>query len=272
MQLVTSEAVILKRQDFKDSDLLVTFLARDKGRVTGIVKGSKKITGRGVGSFEPCMLGVMHYTEKPSSELVAIRKCDPRPPYLYLEQDYGKIVLASYLAELLTLCPIPESEAAEFYLLLARGLERVCEAGSPQQLALARLGFELDFLELLGLAPNWATCCQCGCTVFDLEAEPPRVLAKGQHSLDVAAGGVRCPACTKGARNAEPLSAGTLAFLALWRTARPSQPGAAPGQATAPLRPTRLALQELQQALRRAIVYHLEREPRSLTLLPSLEG
>ena len=78
--LVSSDCVILKRQDLAESDVLVTFLTRDKGRMKGVVKGSKKITGRGVGSFEPMTLGVMYYTEKNGSDLVSIRKCDPRPP------------------------------------------------------------------------------------------------------------------------------------------------------------------------------------------------
>lgn len=258
MDLQSSESVILKYQPLKESDLLVTFLARDRGRLAGVVRGSRKITGRGVGSFEPFTLGVMHYTERAGSDLVSIRKCDPHPPYLFLQHDYGKLVLAGYCAELVSLCPISPSEAERFYLLLSGALARLCDPLAPD-LALQRIDYELDFLDALGLAPDFSTCRTCGADLFRSEGGRLVPVQAGEHQFDLGAGGLRCPRCASSGRALVPLSAGTLAFLAAWR-------GRGPGAAT--VKPTRLALQELGAAVTRFLVHHLEREPRSLALLP----
>ena len=266
MDLVSSECVILKQQPLQESDVLVTFLARDRGRMAGVVRGSRKITGRGVGSFEPFSLGVMHYTERAGSDLVSIRKCDPHPPYLILQADYGKIVLAGYFAELVSLCPISPSEAERFYLLLAGAIARLCEPGAPDA-TLPRLEFELDFLDALGVAPDFATCRVCGKPVFKAEGARLVPVQGGEHAFDLGAGGVRHPGCAAPGRQVVPLSAGTLAFLAAWRGRNPGS-AAMRAAAKATVKPTRLALQELSVAIGRFVVHHLEREPRSLALLP----
>jgi DNA repair protein RecO (recombination protein O) len=258
VDLVSSECVILKHQPLKESDLLVTFLARDRGRLAGVVRGSRKITGRGVGSFEPFTLGVMHFTERAGADLVSIRKCDPRPPYLFLQHDYAKLMLAGYFTELVSLCPVSPTEAERFYLLLSGAIARLCEAG-PFDPILTRLAFELEFLDVLGVAPDFATCRACGKPVFREEGERLVPAAPGEYLFDLAAGGIRHPGCPGRGRHVVPLSAGTLAFFAAWR-------GAVAGRAV--VKPTRLALQELVQAISRYVVHHLEREPRSLALLP----
>nr|NIP71644.1 DNA repair protein RecO [Gammaproteobacteria bacterium]NIR97788.1 DNA repair protein RecO [Gammaproteobacteria bacterium]NIT63840.1 DNA repair protein RecO [Gammaproteobacteria bacterium]NIV20810.1 DNA repair protein RecO [Gammaproteobacteria bacterium]NIY32420.1 DNA repair protein RecO [Gammaproteobacteria bacterium] len=100
MPLVSSECIILRNQDYLERDRLVTFLTRDAGRVRGIVKGSRKLTSRGVGSFEVFSRGVMHWVDKGREGLVTIRKCDPLPPYLYLHGGYHAFLYAGYFAEL----------------------------------------------------------------------------------------------------------------------------------------------------------------------------
>lgn len=265
MDLISSECVILKQQPLQESDVLVTFLARDRGRMAGVVRGSRKITGRGVGSFELFTLGVMHYTERTGSDLVSIRKCDPHPPYLFLQGDYGKIVLAGYFAELVSLCPISPSEAERFWRLLSGAIARLCEPAPPD--SLLRLEFELDFLDALGVAPDFATCRVCGKPVFREEGARLVPVHGGEHGFDLGAGGVAHPGCTVSGRHVVPLSAGTLAFLAAWRGRAPGHvPASAAAKST--VKPTRLALQELGVAITRFVVHHLEREPRSLALLP----
>ncbi len=54
-------------------------------------------------------------------------------------------------------------------------------------------------------------------------------------------------------------------FLETWR----GTGGAAPGGAT--IRPTRHVLEELEAAVTAHLIHHLERKPRSLALLPSLD-
>lgn len=262
MQVVSSQSIILKHQDYKERDRLVTFLARDKGRMTGIARGARNPKGRGVGAYEPFTRGVIYYVEKPGSDLVAIRKCDPQPPFFFLAADYDKFLFAGYMAELINFCPIQPGEAEPYFLLLATALERVLAEKKRPGLHLLRLDFELDFLELLGVQPDWSRCASCGRALLGQgEGQPPRVLLRGPAQFDPALNGLRCPDCRGGGAELPDLAPGTLAFLAAWR--RPARP---PG-----LRPTRNALAQLEQAITRHLIHQIEREPRSLALLPAPE-
>ncbi len=263
MKVVSSECIILRHQDFKERDRLVTFLARDKGRMTGIARGARKITARGIGSYEPFSRGTIFYVEKASSELVAIRKCDPQPPHLFLERDERKFLFAGYMVELIMLSRIPESEAEGFFLLLAEGLEKLHAEDGPRGLPLLRLEFELDFLARLGVQPEWSRCGACERPLFGRENGRASPLLMAPHQFDVAIGGLRCPDCRLAGRGLEEISPGTLAFLGAWR----ASPDAGGG-----VRPTRNALLELEAAVSRHLVHHLEREPRSMELLPTLDG
>jgi len=285
MDLVSSDCIILRTQDYAERDKLVTFLTPDAGRLKGIVKGSRKLTSRGVGSFEPFSRGLIHYVPRTSGGLVTIRKCDPRPPYLVLNQDYFPFLYAGYLAELVDLCTIENREARPYFDLLADSLDALCEAGPARRLPLLRLRFELRHLELLGYAPDWRTCRQCDSALLREgsgenagSAETRQGVAavfEGAHGFDVQLGGVLCPPCSSTSRNSASrtstsrnttsqgtlkISPGALVFLENWR-----------GGGNAPIRPTLSVLQELEDAVTAHLTYHLERKPKSLALLPTLE-
>ncbi len=262
MKVVSSECNSLKNQDFRERDRLVTFLARDKGRMAGVARGSRKLNARGLGAYEPYGRGTIFYVEKAGAEMVSIRKCDPKPPYLLLESDYDKFLYAGYMAELVSLCRISQPEAERFFLLLAAGLDELMGESTAQSLSLLRLEFELEFLALLGLQPNWTRCGVCERPLYETRDGGPRPLLTGTHQFDVSLGGMRCPDCRVTGQAVSDVAAGSLAFLGAWRG----------GSVKQNLRPTRKALAELEIALTRHLIHHLEREPRSLAFLPGPEA
>ena len=262
MKVVSSECIILKIQDFRERDRLVTFLARDKGLMTGIARGSRKLNARGLGNYEPFSWGTIFYVEKAGAELVSIRKCDPKPPYLLLEANYDKFLYAGYMAELVSLCRISQPEAERFFLLLAAGLDGLMGESTAQSLSLLRLEFELEFLTVLGVQPNWSRCGVCERPLYEMRGGGLRPLLTGTHQFDVSLGGMRCPDCRGAGWKGEDISAGSLAFLGAWRE----------GRAAERVKPTRNALMELERAVTRHLVHQLEKEPRSLALLPLAEA
>ena len=258
MQVISSECVILRNRDFREGDRLVTFLARDRGRLSGIARGSRKTTARSVSAFEPCTRGTIFYVEKQGVELVTIRKCDPLPPYLLLTGDYDKILMGGYFAELAELAGISADDAPALYRLLCDGLQALCDAAGPLALGLARLRYELSYLACLGLQPDLARCGACGRELFQAHGATPQLAQRGEHGFDVARGVMRCPACHVPGDRALPLAAGSMAFLGAWLSAAEANP----------VRPTHLALVQIEAAICQHLVHHLERLPRSLNLLP----
>jgi len=259
MQLVSSECIVLRNQDYLERDRLVTFLTPDAGRLRGIVKGSRKLTSRGVGNFEPFSRGVMYYVERPQGGLVTIRKCDPLPPYLYLEGDYHKFLFAGYFAELMDVIPIDPAGSEPYFALLAESLEALCEPGPDRRLPLLRLRYELHFLELLGYQPEWSRCCVCGAALFREEDGRAVPVQEAPHAFEVGSG-VRCPGCAADGPHPLTLAAASLAFLENWRRGLDG------------VRPTRQALEELEATVERHLLHYLHRKPRSLALLPDLDA
>jgi DNA repair protein RecO (recombination protein O) len=332
MNVVSSECIILRQRDFKERDRLITFLARDRGKLSGIAKGAKVITGRGVGAYEPFTRCILYYAEKPSGGLVQIRKCDLVPPYLYLQSDYERFLHFTYLTELIELSSIASADSEAFFMLLAQGLERA--AALPREaLPGLRLEFELDLLRALGVQPEWKRCIACGEPIFLRRPDGsgtrvihPRRLAT--HQFDVPGGGLRCPSCHEAGRGRFDLAPRTLAAFAAWRAARPHSGSRAAGQplskgegrsvptslaesspsllergpggeatAAAPSQFEKVpsspliargssseppneepvpkleepARRELERAVRAHLLHHLERRPRSLTLMEEAE-
>jgi len=290
VNILRSEAIVLRRRDFKERDLLVTLLTRDRGRLDGVAKGARALTGRGAASFQALTHGMVFFGEKPAGGLVSIRKLDPLPPHFTLQPDYDGFLLASYFSEWLMLCEVSPADAERWFLLLLGGLEQCLEAVTqpdsanpgahaqhnpekPQdadpeigtkahRLALARLEFELNLLDCLGVQPKWSRCVGCGRVLFSggpgrwAPAEP------GPFQLD-APSGVRCPTCAlpphgRGSRHAFPLTAAELGLIGALRDPdRMEPPPPAPG-----------ALAGLERAVTGFLEFHAGRLPRSLALLP----
>lgn len=255
MNWLQSECVILKEKPFKEKDRLVTFLAKDKGRLTGIAKSAKVLTGRGVGAFEPFTRGTIHYLEKSGSDLVTIRKCDPTPPFLMLHHNYEQFLFASYFTELVVLCPISPADAPVFYDLLTHGLDRL--AAGDEDFRVVRLRFEMDFLTCLGVQPRWGRCAQCGKTLYQKSGGGYRLLQGAPHKFDLKRG-VLCPACPGHGSGVFVVSPQVMEFVGVWLD--PHQTDSVPPMAG--------VLAQLEAVVSAQVMAHLERVPRSMALLP----
>jgi len=255
MELCVQECIILKQWNFRDRDRMVTFLAQGRGRFTGIARGARSLTGRGSSSFEPFTHGTIYFEVQPGRDLVKIKKCDPLPPHLFLNPSYDRYLLASYFSELLTLCPLGETEAEGFFSLLLDALKQLGQPDCP--LPLLRLGFELDFMKLLGVAPRFSRCGNCGKVLFQKSSQGWDLLEAKAHQLDIHLG-IRCPVCRSQGEGIMDLSPQAMAFVGHWRDP----------EYTGSLDTSSQVLGELERALTRHLLYHLERTPRALALLP----
>jgi len=290
MKVVSSESIILRQRDFKERDRMVTFLARDRGKLSGIARGAKVITGRTVGACEPFTHCTVFFVEKAAGGLVQIRKVDPLPPHLFLVSDYDRFLLFTYFTEWVEQSSISAGDSEAFFTLLSRGLRRA--ARLPREaLPDLRLEFELDLLGVLGLQPEWKRCVTCGAPIFGRTRQGIRPRRAERHRFDVQEGGVRCPDCP-GSGRAFDLAPATLSQFAAWRAAaverQADEAGAQEAQPGAPALAPLLgqdsagpdghepgldgpARAELDRALRAHLRHHLERQPKSLPLVDEFE-
>lgn len=255
MPLHSSESLIIKQIDFHENDKIVTFLTKDQGKKSGILKGSKKILSRHLGLSEPFTQVNILYFEKPTAELVHIRKLELLESFYPIRQAYEKILYATYFTELIHLCTIDPQEAPRFFDLLLKALQAIQHAPAYQPL---KIQFETKLLEYLGVSPQLEMCCQCHNPLWKESSQSLSQLRKiAPHQLDCMEGGIRCPECAVRLQTTFFLSPGTLAYLHSLEKEAPSTQA------------TRQNAEEWSQAFLGYFQYYFGKTPKSHALLPS---
>jgi DNA repair protein RecO (recombination protein O) len=196
MPIHSSEAIVLRKTDYRDADRVVTFLTRDSGKLAGLVKGAKRIRSRFGASLEVLTYGRLIFFERQTKNLVSVNEFDPIKPFQEIREDILRSCSAQYLAEVI-LQFIPEREAArEVFGLLLQALKKI--AISKNADAILRI-FEIRFLTLIGFAPRLDACVLCG-------------QRKTRAGFSVREGGIVCTGCRQGQGKLYPMSDGCLFF------------------------------------------------------------
>jgi DNA repair protein RecO len=155
---------------------------------------------------------------------------------------------------------VPEQQPdAALFDTLRLALERLDEVSLvPDDIHLAGLWFETQFLSLLGYSPTLGRCIVCAARIV----VPPE---EGERRIDFSPtlGGTLCAACA--AQDAQRLCLAASALRGLHRLERVPHPPAA-----AQMELTTAARRDLRQALRALLFAHLEIRPRSQKFLDEI--
>jgi DNA repair protein RecO (recombination protein O) len=159
MALITAEAILLDVRDLQDRDRIVTFLARDFGKKSGVAKGARTRHSRFGGQLQP--LAKVHVTwyEKEGQDLVRLSAVELIRTARQLQEDLDGILLGSYLADHILELAQEGDPSDHLYRLLDSTLEALL-AGVDRDLA-ARY-FETWTLRLAGVFPSPKACPSCG--------------------------------------------------------------------------------------------------------------
>jgi DNA repair protein RecO (recombination protein O) len=239
MPLDQTEAIVLRTFDLAEQDRIVVFLTRDRGVLRGVAKGARKFGGRFGSSLEPMSFVRAFYYEKERKDLVTVSTCDLLESFFDVQKDHKVSFTLSYFAELIEeFSPGRSGDDVLFRLLLA--ILRCLAAGGDVG-ALAGY-FEAWFLRINGFLPDLARCKKC------------RKELSGEAWLSPKRDGAYCGDCAPAKKDAVP--PGTGPFLKWVRHNPPPEacpPAFEPG--------ARDGIRKVLQAL---IVYHMEKEPRTL--------
>lgn len=236
-----TEAIVLRTANFADQDKIVVFFSPDRGVLRGIAKGARKFGNRFGSSLEPMSVVRAFYYEKERRDLVTISSCDLVESFFDVQKDPQTAFLLTYFAELIEEFAPARSKEDVLYRLLLAVLRCLKEGGDRAFLAAY---FEAWFLQANGFLPDLAGCRQCRKPLVSGWLSPKR-------------DGAYCPDCAP--LKKEELPPGTWAFV---RWARKNPPPRVCGH---PFAPDEVA--RIRKALQSMIVYHLDREPRTLQFL-----
>jgi DNA repair protein RecO (recombination protein O) len=241
MPLDQAEAIVLRTSPLGDQDKIAVVLTRDKGLIRGVAKGARKFGNRFGSSLEPMSHVTLFYYEKEHRDLITISGCDLVESFFEIQSDLRTSLTLSYFAELIEeVVPVRAREDVLFRLLLSvlRALRMKGELG------LLTRYFEAWFLQANGFLPDVHRCRQCQKTLEGQEAA----------WLSPKKDGIFCDACAPARRDEVRRE---LSRFVHWARRNPP-----PSTDEIPFTPGELL--SVQKSLQAMIVYHLEREPKSL--------
>ncbi|MEI6631882.1 MAG: DNA repair protein RecO, partial [bacterium] len=76
MPINKTEAIVLKRDNFRETSLIACFYTRDFGKVSGVLKGIKEEPAKFASTVEPFSYNEIIFYEKRASSLHIISQCD----------------------------------------------------------------------------------------------------------------------------------------------------------------------------------------------------
>jgi len=234
-----AEAIVLRTMPIGDQDKITVFLTRDKGLIRGVAKGARKFGNRFGSALEPMSHVTAFYYEKERRELVTVGSCDLIESFFEIQSDVRTSMTLAYFAELIEeFLPARAREDVVFRLLLSVLQSLKAKNG----LSVTAAYFEAWFLQVNGFLPDVRRCKGC------LKAlEGPGWLAPRKD-------GIYCDACAPARKDEAKPELGR--FMNWAKRNPPSKAG------ECPFSPSELAA--IRKSLQAMIVYHLEREPKSL--------
>lgn len=167
-----SESLILRTYPYREADLVVVFLTRDRGKQRGIARGVRRPKSRFGAGLERLSHSRVHYYEKHNLDLTRVDRAELLSPSMTMLADYPTSLALDYIAEVADELQ-PDHEANEAYFrLLLHGLEDVWQAvlggktnGSGDvwgRMRRALTYFALWSVRLGGFLPPLEACLETG--------------------------------------------------------------------------------------------------------------
>ncbi|MBF0099985.1 MAG: DNA repair protein RecO [Desulfobacterales bacterium] len=254
MSFFSTPAILIRRIDYGDADVILTFLSQYYGKVTVIAKHAKKSMKRFLGILELfCVIDMVCTRSKRKEAMPVLKEAELYQHFSNIREDIFKIAYASYWSELIRLWIEEGICQPIIYDLLYHVLLKSHQ--NTQPVTILNMIFQMRFMQQTGFMPNLSQCSQCG-QLTDL-------IPQAKIMFHLAKGGILCHNCSLNQSNSLFLSKGTLKYLQ-WMTQVPLEK-------TERLRLTEQPIKEGNDFLEMFVPFYLARGFNSLKVLQELK-
>ncbi len=207
------EALILTHQNYGEADRFVRMLTPDRGKISALARGVRKMNSRKAGHLEPFTVISAQLVQGRGSAWVIsqVTTLEAFPP---LSCTLESACFASYVAELADRFSDEDTESRDLYRLTVRTLRRLSQAVDAYSVL---RWFDFRLLDLTGYRPQLRECVGCG-----------RPIAPQPQYFSLQLGGALCPNCGVLDAAALPISMRTLKFFRYYQS-RPAADNALVG-------------------------------------------
>jgi len=157
--VVLTEALLLRAQDYRDADRIVTLFTRDAGKLSAVARGARASKRRFAGALEPYAV-IRVELERPRGDLHGLKRAEVTRVFPNILSELARMESAGAALALVREAHPPQVVDETLFLTAIQYLTVVDHEGDPQRGLL--LGFALRVLSLVGLSPRFETCGRSG--------------------------------------------------------------------------------------------------------------
>lgn len=252
MASLNASAILLRRIEYGDNDLIVTLFTRGHGKISAIAKSAKKSVKRFPGVLEPFSLLDVVLSQGRGKGMHLLQEASLEEPFFRIREDIVKTAYASYWMETIYQWMADAEPQETLYQLTGHVLNELNRGDIPVEVL--SILFQMRFLSIAGLRPNFEHCHACKRCLDQIHCRSV-VPAPSR-------GGIACPSCGGIADNHLEISKGTLKQLIWIDTGDLERAGR--------VRFTPTAIREGLAFLERFVPYHIGRTPKSLRVLRTI--
>jgi DNA repair protein RecO (recombination protein O) len=192
-----TQAVVLGHIEYGEADRILKLFTMEKGKISAIAKGVRKIRSRKAGHLEPFMRVNLFLAK--GRHLDIITQAETVDPYTGLREDLEGIAHASYVMEVVDRFTYEEGQNTGIFRLLVNTLSRLEKRDNRETVIHY---YEMRLLDLLGFRPQLFECVDCGA----------EIKAEDQYFSPLV-GGIICPKCGSGRPEAWHVQKDVLRYL-----------------------------------------------------------
>ncbi len=205
MKILSSPAIILKRIEYGDFDLIITFFTLNYGKITAMAKYAKKSKKRFASVLEPFgELNIVTTSGRNKGLLILTEVCLSHS-FMEIKKNILKTAYASYWAEIINKSVESSVIEKQLYILFYKLLDMI-DKNLISETA-ANIIFQIRFANISGIKPQLEKCCKCKSEINRIKGE--------KLFFDIEKGSVICENCNSGNKKNIPLFKGTVKQL-LW--------------------------------------------------------
>jgi DNA repair protein RecO (recombination protein O) len=192
-----TEAVVLRRLSFGETDRVVTLFTRDRGKLSAVAKGARGPRSKLSGVTEP--FTYFHGLMAKGQNLDVLTQAEVQSSFSGIRRDLVRVGYASYFAEIVDVGVEERQKMEPLWDLLVGALGTLESAETPDVLART---FELQAISLMGYEPRLDLCV--------VDEAPVDIPGSVFHPMR---GGMLCPRCARSAPGSVPMPPAALIAL-----------------------------------------------------------
>lgn len=153
----STEALLLRKTPYRDSDYILSLFTKDLGKISGIARNAKNSMKRFGARLEP-FVHISVNLKETGREFKLIQDTDTIQVFSSFTEDIELFTFGSLVLETTDVLIPRESPNEEMFDLLINALEDMNSKQSPLPIVLQ---FQLQALSISGYEPNLYSCAKC---------------------------------------------------------------------------------------------------------------